>query len=82
MRIITIHAIYGGMNNASPLEGNTRSLSGKQYSQDLFIQEALQFIRDHAEEPFFLYMPFAIPHLSIQVPDESFAAYRDTIARS
>jgi len=61
------------------LEGNTRSLTGKQYSQDLFIDEGLQFIRAHREQPFFLYLPFAVPHLSIQVPEESLAEYTDEI---
>lgn len=61
------------------LEGNSRSLTGKQYSQDLFIREALQFVREHADQPFFLYMPFTIPHLSIQVPEESLEEYRGKI---
>ncbi len=61
------------------LEGNTRELTGKQYSQDLFTREALAFIRESRSRPFFLYMPFAIPHLSIQAPEESLAWYRDKI---
>ena len=61
------------------LEGNTRSLSGQQFSQDLFTREAIQFIRDHAEMPFFLYMPLTIPHLSIQVPEVSLARYQGKI---
>ena len=61
------------------LEGNTRSLTGKQFSQDLFTREALSFIKKNKDRPFFLYMPFAIPHLSIQVPEESLAQYRGKI---
>ena len=61
------------------LEGNTRSLSGKQYSQDLFIEEGLKFIRENRERPFFLYLPFAVPHLGIQVPEASLAQYTDEI---
>jgi arylsulfatase A-like enzyme len=33
-----------------------------QYSHDLFAEEALQFVRDHRDEPFFLYLAFTIPH--------------------
>lgn len=58
------------------LEGNARELSGAQFSQDKFTEEALRFVRDHRDQPFFLYLPFAIPHLSIQVPDESLEEYR------
>lgn len=61
------------------LEGNDRTLTGAQYSQDLFTQEALGFIREHRTQPFFLYMPFAIPHLSIQVPEASLAEYKGKI---
>lgn len=61
------------------LEGNTRELTGKQYSQDLFIEESLQFIKHHKTTPFFLYLPFSIPHLSIQVPEESLAEYKGII---
>ncbi|MGI9458137.1 MAG: arylsulfatase [Aeoliella sp.] len=56
-----------------------KSLKGKTFSQDEFTREALQFVRDHKNEPFFLYLPFAIPHLSIQGPDESLAEYQGKI---
>ncbi|MFC2141908.1 arylsulfatase [Acidobacteriota bacterium] len=62
------------------LEGNDRTLSGRQYAQDLFIREAKQFIRQNRERPFFLYLPFTIPHLSLQVPEESLHEYRDMIS--
>ena len=61
------------------LAGNTRELSGEHYSQDLFIEEALQFIKTNETTPFFLYLPFAIPHLSIQVPEESLEEYKGII---
>ncbi len=49
--------------------------SGTQYSMDLMAQEALDFIRRNREEPFFLYLPFPVPHVALQVPDESVAEY-------
>ena len=48
---------------------------GATYAPDLIADEALQFIRDHAEGPFFLYYPTIVPHLAIQVPDDSLAEY-------
>ncbi|MBN1844092.1 MAG: arylsulfatase [Sedimentisphaerales bacterium] len=49
----------------------------KVYSQDLIIEEALQFVRrHHKDRPFFLYLPFTIPHVALQVPPESLAPYR------
>ncbi|MEE2639299.1 MAG: arylsulfatase, partial [Planctomycetota bacterium] len=59
--------------------GNERKLKGKTYSQDQFIKVGKQFIRDNRNRPFFLYLPFAVPHLSIQVPDSSVDPYRETV---
>jgi len=60
-------------------EGNDRQLMGTNYSQDEFIKEALGFIYDNKDQPFFLYLPFAIPHLAIQVPEESLEIYKGLI---
>lgn len=57
------------------LEGNDRGLTGKQYSHDLIEAEALQFIKANQDKPFFLYAPFTIPHLALQVPEDSLAEY-------
>jgi len=50
------------------LEGN---LDGKQeqYTHDLFTEFALDFIQEHKDAPFFLYVPYTIPHLKMQVPE-------------
>ncbi len=58
------------------LAGNPGGATGKQYSHDLFEAEALKFIRDHKDHPFFLYVPFTVPHVAIQVPDDSLAEYK------
>jgi arylsulfatase A len=58
------------------LEGNDGGATGKQFSHDLMEAEALKFIRDHRERPFFLYAPFIIPHVALQVPEDSLAEYR------
>jgi arylsulfatase len=62
-----------------PLPGNDRKLTGETHSQDKFIEEAKAFIRGHRNEPFFLYLPFIIPHLSIQVPEETLNEYKGKI---
>jgi arylsulfatase len=50
--------------------------TGKQYSQDLFEQEALAFLDRNREKPFFLYLPFIVPHVAVQVPEDSLAEYK------
>jgi len=49
--------------------------SGKQYSMDLMAEEALWFIRENKDRPFFLYLPFPVPHAAIQVPEDSLEEY-------
>lgn len=61
------------------LEGNNATLSGAIYSQDRFIVEATSFIESNKNKPFFLYLPFTVPHLSLQVPDESLRPYSESI---
>jgi arylsulfatase A-like enzyme len=44
-------------------------LNGQKYSHDLMAEEALAFVRQNREKPFFLYLAFTIPHAKLQVPD-------------
>ena len=62
-----------------PLEGNDATATGKTFAQDKFTEEALKFLDEHKGEPFFLYLPFTIPHLAIQVPEASLAQYKDKL---
>ncbi len=54
------------------------------YSHDVIEEGALDFIREHKDEPFFLYIPFTLPHdngeapeLKMEVPDFGRYANRD-----
>jgi len=47
----------------------------QQYSHDLIVKESLDFIRRHREGPFFLYVPFTIPHFELLVPKDSLKEY-------
>lgn len=42
----------------------------KDYAPALMQQQAIQFIRDNQEQPFFLYYASPLPHLPLQVPQE------------
>lgn len=48
---------------------------GKDYAPDRINEQALKFIRDHKEKPFFLYYPTVIPHVALHVPDEELKPY-------
>ena len=45
------------------------------YAPDLMIDEALRFVRENAERPFFLYYASPIPHVALQVHDDDLEAY-------
>jgi arylsulfatase A-like enzyme len=44
--------------------------------QDLFIEEALEFIRSRKDQPFFLYLPFTLPHTELAAREEMVEKYR------
>lgn len=46
-----------------------------QYSHDAMTEEVLDFIQANKDRPFFLYIPYTIPHTNFQVPD--LAQYAD-----
>jgi arylsulfatase len=52
---------------------------GETYAPDRMIEEALSFVRANADRPFFLYFPSMVPHVAIQVPDDSLAQYAGTL---
>lgn len=39
------------------------------YSNDLFSDFAVDFVRRHRDRPFFLYLPYTVPHNRMEVPD-------------
>ncbi len=41
------------------------------YAPDLISEQALQFIRENKRRPFFLYYATTVPHLALQVPEDS-----------
>ena len=49
--------------------------TGREYSHDLMVNEALGFIRTNRARPFLLYLPFTIPHVAMQVPADSLKEY-------
>ena len=48
------------------------------YTHDLFTEKALDFIDRHQDQPFFLYLPFALVHAELLVPSDAMAPYQDS----
>lgn len=45
--------------------------TGKDYAPDLIAKEALKFLRENKDRPFLLFFPTTVPHLALQVPEDS-----------
>jgi len=65
--------------NAYPIPGGDQKPTGeiraddyraKNYAPDLILREAIKFIGNNKSVPFFLYLPFVEPHVSMQPPQE------------
>ncbi len=60
-----------------PNDANSyKRFEGSQYSPDLIAEQARKFIRENKDRPFFCYVPTTVPHLALQVPEDSLAEYR------
>lgn len=61
------------------LEGNEGGRTGQSYSHYRIMDEALDFIRDHKDSPFFCYMPVTPPHGMYDIPedDPAWGLYED-----
>ncbi len=74
-------------NGKLDLHRGTQPVRLEGYSVDLFADAACRFIEQHADQPFFVYLPFNSPHfpnpknkasgvpVEWQAPDSAFAAY-------
>jgi arylsulfatase A-like enzyme len=56
------------------LEGNQGDQK-KDYVHDRFTEFALDFVKRHKDETFFLYLPYTIPHSRYEIPD--YGPYKD-----
>ncbi|MFN3379371.1 MAG: arylsulfatase [Runella zeae] len=48
---------------------------GKDYAIDKMAQKALAFVKENKNRPFFLYLPFTTPHVSLQAPQKAVNEY-------
>ncbi len=51
----------------------------KDYSPDLMMEEALGFIENRKNKPFYLYYASPIPHVALQAPEKWIKKYQDKI---
>ncbi len=54
--------------------------SGQIYSADIITEQALKFVRENRDRPFFLFVPTTIPHLALQAPDDAMEEYTNAFS--
>lgn len=59
------------------LEHNGQLVKGNGFLADDLTEKAMAYMESHKEKPFFLYVPFNIPHSPMQVPDRWWKKFRD-----
>jgi len=68
---------HWGNYHSPMLEHNGQIVQGNGFIIDDFTDHGLDFMEDHADSPFLLYLPFNTPHTPFQVPAEYWERYRD-----
>jgi arylsulfatase A len=71
---------FASSDKLTPEEDPTKAetykrFQGTEYSADLIAEQARQFVRSNKSRPFFLYWPTTVPHVALQVPDDSLNEY-------
>ena len=66
----------GFSKGADPLNPKSyEKFKGKDYAPDRINEQAVEFIKQNKEKPFFLYYPTVIPHVALHVPDVELKPY-------
>jgi arylsulfatase A-like enzyme len=58
-------------NRKVMLEGNGGRLKKTTFAPDLIQQQALAFMDEHKSKPFFLFLPYVLPHAELDGPEDS-----------
>lgn len=61
----------------APVEHNGTIVRSKGFLANDLTDHALNYIDQHRNKPFFVYVPYNTPHSPMQVPDEDYARLRD-----
>ncbi|MGV3600374.1 MAG: arylsulfatase [Dyadobacter fermentans] len=67
--------IHRKLDPAKSTDADFESFKGKEYAPAKMTEKALAFIDRSKNGPFFLYMPYTLPHVSLQAPDEYVKKY-------
>ena len=67
--------VHKKLDPATATDKDFEFYKGKEYAPAKMTEKALSFIQKSKGGPFFLYMPYTIPHVSLQAPEEYIQKY-------
>ena len=67
--------VHRKLDTATATDKDFDYFKGKDYAVTKMTDKALAFIDKNKKKPFFLYLPYTIPHVSLQAPDEWIQKY-------
>lgn len=67
--------VHRRLDSSVATERDFSYFKGKEYAPALITKKALSFIDRHGNSPFFLYLPYTLPHVSLQAPDDNIEKY-------
>ena len=70
--------VHRPLDSTTATEKDFNYYKGNEYAPKKMTDKALAFIEKNKSNPFFLYLPYTIPHLSLQLPDEYVNKYKGT----
>lgn len=68
--------VHSRLDSLTAKDDDFKQYMGKDYAPRKMTEKALAFIDKHSELPFFLYLPYTLPHLALQAPDEYINRYK------
>ena len=68
---------WGNYFSPMLLERNGQMVKGNGFIIDDFTERAMDYIEQHQDEPFFVYLPYNTPHSPMQVPDRWWNKFKD-----
>jgi arylsulfatase A-like enzyme len=73
-----LHHVHAHRQDTDRLyrNGAAEAAPAGRYVNDLFTEEALRFVRESRDRPFFLYLAYTVPHAELRPPEDSLAEYR------
>lgn len=67
--------VHKRLDPATATDEDFDYFKGKEYAVDAMTGKAVRFISENKSKPFFLYLPYTIPHVSLQAPDAAVRQY-------